>query len=118
MSDAWFASKKMEIAGGMFGLLGGLSVAAYNNRAVRRIRETFFRHLAVENGHISVDQRNMAKEGLSFTVTPLESADSAAPTKYHVTVANLALLADETARTAEFLYDQRTRKLAFEALIG
>jgi hypothetical protein len=106
------------IAGSMFGLLGGLSISAYNNRAVRRIRKTFFRHLAIENGHIPVDRRNMAKEDLSFAVTPLESADSGAPTKYHVTVTNLALLADETARTAEFLYDQRTQKLAFEALIG
>lgn len=117
MSDAWFAGKKAEMAGGMFGLLGGLSVAAYNNRAVRRIRGTFFSHLAVENGHIPVDRRDVAREGLSFTVTPLESANSAAPTKYHVAVTNLALV-DETARTAEFLYDQRTRKLTFEALIG
>lgn len=117
MSESWFASRKAEVASGAFGLLGGLTVEAYNTRAKKRIREALLTELASSNGHIPRDRMQMTIDGLRFVVTPLESADSPTPTKYHVAVTNTAIPVDTHNRTAEFSYDQRTRKVVLTELI-
>src|SRR3712207_1834708 len=117
MGKAWFAGRKGQAFALQFGALGGLSLAAYDNRAVKRVRDVFLRQLAVENGHVPAAKRSLVSEGLSFQVTPLESAESTSPTKYHVAVTNLEVKEGNSARIAEFSYDQRTRKFVHEALM-